>query len=106
SVVRDRVRLTAGSKIERTTFSGVELQPSARLAWTPSSQHTFWAAVTRALRTPSRVEDGFRFTGLITPGSPPLYARVIGDGNFESEKLMAYEAGYRRYLTSRGFVGV
>jgi iron complex outermembrane receptor protein len=106
ALVRDRLRLTVGTKVEHTTYSGFDYQPSARLAWTPNGQHTVWGAVTRAVRTASRIEDGFRLTALIAPTTPPLYVRVIGDGQFDSEELMGYEVGYRNYVSSRGFIGV
>jgi iron complex outermembrane receptor protein len=105
ALVRDRLNLTVGTKLEHTTYSGFNYQPSARLAWTPNTQHTVWGAVTRAVRTASRIEDGFNFTALITP-AVPLYVRLIGDGQFENEELMGYEAGYRNYISSRGFFSV
>jgi iron complex outermembrane receptor protein len=44
--------------------------------------------VTRAVRTPSRIDRDFYI-----PGSPPYY--LAGGPDFVSEKLIAYEAGYR-----------
>ena len=58
ALVRDRLSFTVGTKVERNSFSGFEVQPSGRLAWTPDAEHTVWASVTRAVRTPSRIEDG------------------------------------------------
>jgi iron complex outermembrane receptor protein len=95
--------MLVGTKVEHTTYSGFNYQPNARLAWTPNGQHTVWGAVTRAVRTASRIEDGFRFTALIAPITPPLYVRLIGDGQFDSEELMGYEVGFRNYVSSRGF---
>jgi iron complex outermembrane receptor protein len=107
-LVTDRLNLTVGTKLERTTFSDFNYQPSVRLAWTPNEQHTIWGAVTRAVRTASRIEDGFRFTALLSPGTlaapTPLYVRLIGDGNFKTEELMGYEFGYRNYISSHGFL--
>src|SRR6185503_17312333 len=57
------------------------------------------------VRTASRIEDGFSFSFLAQP-NPPLYLRLIGDGGFTPEKLNAYEVGYRKYLSARGFVSV
>ena len=86
--------LTVGTKLEHNSYSGVEYQPSARFAWTPNNRHTFWGAVTRAVRTPSRIEEGFRFTALAVPALP-LYLRLVGDAQFSSEQLIGYETGYR-----------
>jgi iron complex outermembrane receptor protein len=94
-----------GVKIEHNSFSGFEIQPTGRLAWTPTETQTFWTAVTRAVRTPSRIEDNFHFTALAAP-AVPLYLRLIGDGNFSPEQLVGYEAGYRRYITGSGFISV
>ena len=67
SLVPNRLTATAGTKLEYNSFSGFEIQPSGRLAWTPTEQQTVWAAVTRAVRTPSRIEDSFQFTALAQP---------------------------------------
>jgi iron complex outermembrane receptor protein len=101
----NRLKATIGTKFEHNSFSELEMQPSVRLAWTPSEEQTFWGAVTRAVRTPSRLEEGFRFTALAVP-SLPLYFRLIGDGQFDSEQLVGYEFGYRQYLRNRGFISL
>jgi iron complex outermembrane recepter protein len=97
TVVPDKLLLTVGTKLEHTSFSGLNAQPSVRLAWTPSDHQTFWAAVTRAIRTPSRVEENFEFNFLAVPALP-LYFRLIGDGGFRPERMMGYEAGYRAFF--------
>src|SRR6266404_2082662 len=65
-IVGDQLSLTIGSKFLHNGYSGFEIQPTARLLWTPSSRQTVWAAVTRAVRTPSRVEEDLQLTGLAT----------------------------------------
>jgi iron complex outermembrane recepter protein len=87
-LVPDRLQLTLGTKLEHNDFSGFELQPSARLAWTLSDRQTLWAAVSRAVRSPSRVDSDVEL-----PGTPPF--QVVGGTNFDSETVLAYEAGYR-----------
>ncbi|HYG48951.1 MAG TPA: TonB-dependent receptor [Allosphingosinicella sp.] len=88
--VQDRFGLTrrldviAGVKLERSSFSGVQFLPNLRLAWRPSDRATLWGAVSRAVRTPSRIDRQLVFL--------PLLAEAT---NFESEKLIAFEAGYR-----------
>lgn len=105
SIVPNRFSITLGSKLEYTSLSGFDAQPSARLLWTPSSHQTVWAAVTRAVRTASRIEDNFQFNALAVPAIP-LYIRLIGDGNFVSEKMLGTEFGYRGTLTSKFFIDV
>jgi iron complex outermembrane receptor protein len=78
--LRDRLRLTLGTKLEHNEYTDFEIQPSIRLAWTLTDRQTFWTAVSRAVRTPSRLDRDL----VILPGP-----------NFHSEKLLAYELGYR-----------
>ncbi|HTG43643.1 MAG TPA: TonB-dependent receptor, partial [Verrucomicrobiae bacterium] len=76
-------------KAEHNDFTGLELQPSVRLGWTPNEAHTVWGAVSRAVRTPTRIDEDFRFRP--TPG----VLAITGDRGFEAEKLWASEVGYR-----------
>jgi iron complex outermembrane receptor protein len=97
TLVKDRLRLTAGAKVERNSFTGFEIQPSARLLWTPSNHQTVWAAVSRAVRTPSLVEDALdvSLSTLPAPNGIPVVLDIFGNPNFKSETLLAYEVGYR-----------
>ena len=88
TLIPEHFKLTLGTKLEHNDFSGFEAQPSARLAWTPTDRHTLWAAVSRAVRSPSRIDSDFE-----VPGTPPFV--LVGDKNFQSETVLAYEAGYR-----------
>ena len=95
ALVPDRLRLTLGTKVEHNDFSGWELEPGGRLAWTPDERNTLWASVSRALRTPSRADDGIRITQVKPGPFGPVVLEIAGTPDFQSEKLMAYEAGYR-----------
>ena len=94
TLVPDRLKLTLGSKFEHNDFSGGEVQPSARLLWTPHAQHTVWAAVSRAVRTPFRSDQDIRFD-VATSGAGAVFVNDIGNPGFKSEELLAYELGYR-----------
>jgi iron complex outermembrane receptor protein len=102
ALVKDRLSLTLGSKLEHNDYTGVEVEPGGRLLWTPwadsgtraLSSQTFWASVSRAVRTPSRTEESFKST-MADSIFPPLPEISYGTDDFESEKLMAYEIGYR-----------
>ena len=87
TLLPQRLQLTVGVKFEDTHYTDVEYQPSVRLAWTPSEQQTVWGAVSRAVRTPSRIDRDF----FLSLGTIPVF---VG-GNFDSEELLAYEAGWR-----------
>ncbi|HKX31140.1 MAG TPA: TonB-dependent receptor [Blastocatellia bacterium] len=97
ALVKDRLWLTLGSKLEHNDYTGFEAQPSARLLWTPSDRQTVWAAISRAVRTPSRVDQGLRYNVLAAPGPGglPLITAIFGNPNIRSEELRAYELGYR-----------
>jgi iron complex outermembrane receptor protein len=102
-LVAKRLWLTIGSKFEHNNYTGFEIQPNARLLWTPATHQTFWAAVTRAVRTPSRLDQDLELTDfLVTP--PPTYLRVVGSKNFKSEQLLGTEFGYRTLLAKKVFV--
>jgi iron complex outermembrane recepter protein len=92
TVVENRLRLTLGSKLEHNDYTGWEFQPGGRLLWTPATNHTAWASVTRAVRTPSRAEDDVRINAVALVGAP---VTLRGNRAIESEKVIAYELGYR-----------
>jgi iron complex outermembrane receptor protein len=83
-----RLKLAVGLKLEDNTYTGLELMPDARLAWTISNRTMLWTSVARAVRTPSRFD-----TDLVNPGV------LAGGPDFRSEELIAYEAGYRGLLS-------
>jgi iron complex outermembrane receptor protein len=92
-----RLSLTLGTKLEHNDFNGFDLSPSARLAWTPSARHTFWTAISRAARSPSRL-DTAAYIGLAAfPGDNGTTQEAILFGNplQEAEHVLAYEVGYR-----------
>jgi len=92
AVVRDLLSFTVGSKFEHNDYTGFEVQPSARAMLTPHERHSFWASVSRAVRTPSRADsDIFIFQ----PTSPTTGLQIIGSSDFDSEDTLAYEVGYR-----------
>jgi iron complex outermembrane receptor protein len=98
SLVPDKLSLTAGAKLLHSAFVGFDVEPSVRLLWTPTPRRTFWAAVTRAVRTPSDNEDTLETTSLLS-ANPVAYSVTQGNGRFTSETLIGYEAGYRSLLS-------
>lgn len=101
TLIPDRLRLTLGSKFEHNDYTGFEAQPSIRFLWTPHRKHTLWAAVSRAVRTPSRINDDVRFNIAAFPTETGLPALVtlFGSRQSHAEELLAYELGYRSQLT-------
>jgi iron complex outermembrane receptor protein len=64
-----------------------------RLAWQASPRQVWWAAVSRAVRVPTRLERDLAVDVTDPAGNPVL--RLLGNEDFEPEELLAYEAGYR-----------
>ena len=95
ALASDHLRLTFGSKIEHNDFTGFELQPSGRITWMPHEHHTVWGAISRAVRTPSRVERDLRSFVEPFPLVPGVLVLTEGNPEFRSEELLAYEVGYR-----------
>jgi len=105
AIVRNKLWLTIGSKFEHNIFTGWESQPSGRLLWTPTAHQTFWASVTRAVRTPSRIDEDLQLTGLLSP-DPAIFVCLCDNRKFLSETLLGYEAGYRKLVTPHFYVDV
>ncbi len=101
ALVSDRLWLTLGTKLEHNYYTGFGWMPSVRLAWKESTHHMFWAAVSRALRTPSSVDTGMLLNSpaSVLPNALPLLVRTSGNPNFQDETLLAYEGGYRAEIT-------
>jgi iron complex outermembrane receptor protein len=76
--------LIGGVKLEKTSFVGWQVLPNVRLAYQPNARTLFWAAVSKAVRTPSRIDRQLEFLPILAPST-----------DFVAEKLVALEAGYR-----------
>ncbi|UUZ52369.1 TonB-dependent receptor [Massilia sp. H-1] len=84
----EALRLTLGARVERNDYTGAEVLPTLRLAWTPSAAHSLWGALSRTVRAPSRLDvDTF------IPGAPPYL--LIGGPQVRSEVAKVAELGYR-----------
>lgn len=102
--LENRLHFVVGSKVEHNDFTGFEFQPNVRLLWKTGEDGALWAAVSRAVHTPSRGEIGVNVaasafpSGLPVPAPPVALATVLGNPNLQSEKLTAYEIGWRDKL--------
>ncbi len=88
--IADDLKLTLGMKAEYNSYSGFDPMPDVRLAWQAAPQTLLWGAVSRAVRTPSKIDRELQDSGILIP-SP----------NFDSENVIAYELGYRGEITPR-----
>jgi iron complex outermembrane receptor protein len=99
--MEDRMHFIVGSKVEKNDYTGFEFQPNARLLWKTGADGALWAAVSRAVHTPSRGEIGVNVaasafpSGLASPAPPVTVVTILGNPNLKSESLIAYEAGWR-----------
>ncbi len=103
TLIPKRLKFTVGTKLGHNSFTGFEFQPNGRLLWTPNERHTVWASASRAVRTPSRLEDSYTLN-FFTAG-PSLFS-VTGNTEMKSENLLAYEIGYRVKATAKMFFDV
>lgn len=91
--LRNNLVLTLGSKFEHNDYTGFEWEPSSRVHWNLTPAQMLWAAVSRAVRTPSRIDrDLVEPTHLPAPFPQSI---LNGGSDFASETLIAYELGYR-----------
>ena len=100
TLLPDKLSLILGVRLEHNDYSGFEMQPNARLIWTPTPQHSFWASVSRAVRTPSRGDQDIQYRFLTLPAAPPavpvpVRVEIDGSSTLKSETVIAYELGYR-----------
>jgi iron complex outermembrane recepter protein len=110
NLFNNRLEVTFGSKFEYNSFTGWEVQPTVRALWDIASRHRLWMAVSRATRTPSRVELNGKLNviGLPSDTLGPLPGRIVfqGDDELKSETLVAYELGYRTWPADNLFLDI
>jgi iron complex outermembrane receptor protein len=105
AIAPNRFSLTVGSKLEHNNYTGFEIEPGLRALWMISSRQTFWAAVTRAVRTPSRIEEDFQLTDFAL-ANPLAYVVVDGNHQLKSESSIGFEAGYRTLVSPKLYVDI
>ena len=105
----DLFALTLGTKVEHNDYTGVEVQPTARFSFTPSSDTTIWGAWSHAVRTPSQVEEDGTILFSTLAGVPPGFNNgllLMGDDDFDSEQVDSLELGFRKQFNDRLSVDV
>jgi iron complex outermembrane receptor protein len=93
--ITDRLKLTPGLKLEIEPYAGAQLMPSVRLGWKVTDDALLWGAISRALRSPTPVDESIREYS----GSTDV---LNGSSLFQPEKLTSYEAGSRVQITANG----
>jgi iron complex outermembrane receptor protein len=97
ALIPQRLSLIAGAKIEHNYFTGFGVMPTLRATWALPEHQMVWAAISRALRTPSEIDTASQLTvnGFVPPSGPPVLIRIVGNPIFQNEHEFGYEAGYR-----------
>jgi iron complex outermembrane receptor protein len=90
----ERLKLTLGARLSYNNYTDLEIHPNVRIAWKPTERILLWSAISHAARTPSRIDRDF-----YVPGNPPFL--LAGGPDFNSEKLTAFELGYRMQPTPK-----
>ncbi len=89
------VRASAGVRIEHNVYTGAEVLPSLRLAWDVDERSMLWAALSRTVRAPSRIDRDFY---VLDPLDPNAFL-VAGGADVVSETARVAELGYRAQPT-------
>jgi len=97
---QQRLRITLGSKFEHNSYTGFEYQPSIRALWQATDHQVVWAAISRAVQTPSRSYSDMQLNYAVIPPIPfisttPTLLQVNGNTSLKAQTLQAYELGWR-----------
>ncbi|MEX1167914.1 MAG: TonB-dependent receptor, partial [Hydrogenophaga sp.] len=88
--------LTLGSKVEHNKNTGFEFQPSARALWKATPTDNVWAAMSKAVQTPTVATSNINANFSSEPGPyGPVVLNVRGNPNVQSETMLSREIGYR-----------
>ena len=91
--IRPGLSLILGSKIEHNDYTGFEYEPNIRVRWSLAQDQSLWSAISRAARTPSRIDRD------LAEPAPPYTTILTGGTDYGSEYVTAYEAGYKGRLS-------
>ena len=97
----EKTRVLLGTQLEHNELTGWEAQPNLQLIYSPAERLSYWASVSRAVRTPLRTEDGFDLEVPISPGSAVL---IDGNRDLRAERVLAWQAGVRMGVREDLFV--
>jgi iron complex outermembrane recepter protein len=101
-LVDDELLLTLGTKLSHYSFTGVELQPSARILWLPHELYSVWASVSRAVRVPTIADlDATTIVQPIATAPVGVFPRQMPARNLQAQDVMAYEVGVRGQPTEK-----
>lgn len=106
----DKLAFIVGSKFEHNEFSkkSIDIQPNARITYSLNENHSYWAAVSKALRTFSRGERDAKLHFItiqpfseLNPSPLTLVGFTRDIESLDPESVKSYELGYRGRLTPK-----
>ncbi len=108
TVVEDVFFVTLGTKLsyESNPYNTkIYAQPTIRGLWRVTDDTSLWAAVSNAVRVPSRVNlDTDRVVGGVVATHPPVVTTFTGNNDFDAEDMWAYELGLRSQVHEKLFM--
>ncbi len=97
------LKVALGTKLEHTAAAGWNLQPTVRGWWSSDGTTALWGSISRAVRTPARLDTSIRFRmGADQTVRPlPVVFGFVGNPDVTEEHLTAYEVGVRTTAAGR-----
>jgi iron complex outermembrane receptor protein len=92
--ITDKARVTLGLKLEDDPYSGLSILPNLRASYTLDGGALLWAAVSRAVRSPTPFDRD-----VIEKVGSAVF--LTGNSDFDPVSLTAYETGVRSELGTR-----
>lgn len=99
-LIPEELQFSGGVRLQHSDFISVEAEPDISLSWAPNEEQTIWGSISRAVRTPSRLENDFLLN------FPGVDVTFTGNKDLESEDLLSYQLGYRQAFSEKFFVDI
>jgi len=94
-LIPNRFLISAGIRVDYTSYSHFDYQPSLRFLYTPSSRQSLWLALSRANRVPSRVDRDITSQQFVEEDGFPILESDRGSTSIRPETENSLELGYR-----------
>ena len=79
------------------SYTGLETMPTLRMIWNYQRNQSYWFALSRNVRSPSRSDRD-----LVLPNNPPYY--VIADNDFQSETAQTLQLGWKALIQDNTYL--
>src|SRR6266700_696131 len=90
------IRITTGLRVEHNSLSGMGFQPNSRVLWKINPVHSIWVAYGLANRSAGPSDTTVLADQAVFPSPVGIQVlRYVGNPKIKSEKLHAFEMGYR-----------